>query len=88
METSEIALMGAPQQPPSTDYWDALIDEHAAGAFLNLTPRTLQKWRQSGDGPRYIQISARCLRYRRADLKAWAEARMRKSTSDTGAAAA
>ncbi len=66
------------------DYWYALIGEKAAAAFLGLKDRTLQKFRQVGGGPRYIRLSSRCLRYRRVDLREWAEARVRTSTSDLG----
>ena len=66
------------------DYWHALIDENAAADFLGLTNRTLQAYRHRGGGPQYIRLSSRCLRYRRIDLRAWAEARMRTSTSDPG----
>ena len=66
------------------DYWHALVDEKEAGRFLGLTDRTLQSYRQRGGGPKYISISSRCLRYRRIDLKAWADARIRTSTSDSG----
>ena len=69
------------------DYWQALIDEKEAGRFLGLTDRTMQAYRQRGGGPRYIALSSRCLRYRRFDLRAWAEGRMRSSTSDAGAEA-
>ena len=58
------------------DYWHALIDEKAAGAFLKLTARSMQAMRQRGDGPRYVVISSRCLRYRRIGLRAWADARV------------
>ncbi len=76
---------GSPRGPPdASDYWQALIGEKIAAAFLGLTDRTLQAYRQRGGGPRYVYISSRCLRYRRADLRAWAEARMRTSTSDPG----
>ncbi len=81
---------GAVDYPPSRDlsvqpdYWDGLIDEQAAATFLDLTARTLQGWRYKGGGPRYIRVSARCIRYRRADLREWAEARLRTSTSDQG----
>ena len=70
--------------PDSPDYWNALIDEKAAAAFLGLTDRTMQALRQRGGGPKYISISSRCLRYRRVDLRKWAEARVRTSTSDQG----
>ncbi len=74
--------------PDGPDYWNALVNEKVAAAFLGLTVRTVQSLRQRGDGPRFIRISSRCIRYRRIDLRAWIDARMRKSTSDTGQAAA
>ena len=78
-------LDGAPRGPPeASDYWQALIGERAAAAFLGLTNRTLQAYRHRGGGCRYIRISSRCLRYRRIDLRSWAEARVRTSTSDPG----
>ena len=82
---------GAPGQnvgDGAENYWHALIDEKAAADFLGLTNRTLQALRQRGGGPQYIFLSARCLRYRRIDLRKWAEARMRTSTSDPGKEAA
>ncbi len=70
--------------PGDPNFWEALINEKEAGDFLGLSDRAMQKMRQTGGGPRYIHISSRCLRYRRIDLKAWAESRMRSSTSDPG----
>ena len=74
--------------PDATDYWQGLIDEKAAAAFLGLTDRTVQAMRQRGGGPRFIRLSARCIRYRRVDLRGWADALLRSSTSDPGEAAA
>ena len=76
---------GPPNDP---NFWEALINEKEAGAFLGLSDRAMQKMRQTGGGPRYVHISSRCLRYRRIDLKAWAESRIRTSTSDPGQAVA
>ncbi len=80
---------GVPAPPPKEpispeEFWNSLINEKAAANYLDLTDRTMQALRQRGGGPRYIVISSRCLRYRRIDLKAWADARMRSSTSDPG----
>ena len=69
------------------DYWFSLIDEKTAAAFLDLTDRTMQAMRQRGGGPRFVRISARCVKYRRIDLKSYVEARLRSSTSDCGEAA-
>ena len=80
-------LDGLARGPPDDgDFWYALVDEKVAAKFLGVTDRTVQKWRQTGGGPRYIVLSSRCLRYRRIDLCKWAEARLRKSTSDPGKA--
>ncbi len=77
-----------PKEPISPeDFWNSLINEKAAANYLDLTDRSMQAFRQRGGGPRYIMISSRCIRYRRVDLKTWADARMRSSTSDSGEAA-
>ena len=80
-----IGIDGSPRGPSdASDYWQALIDEKEAGRFLGLTDRTMQAYRQKGGGCKFIRLSSRCLRYRRIDLKAWADARIRTSTSDPG----
>ena len=73
--------------PDGPDYWNALVNEKVAAAFLGLTVRAVQGMRQRGDGPQFIRISSRCVRYTRTLLKAHADARVRSSTSDQGEAA-
>ena len=75
-----------PQDTPG--YWHELIPEGEAADFLGLTGRFLQARRQQGGGPRYVAVSSRCIRYRRHDLKFWADERVKTSTSDPGRAAA
>ncbi len=78
-----------PKEPISPEeFWNSLINEKVAADYLDLTDRTMQALRQQGGGPRYIVISARCIRYRRIDLKAWADSLMCSSTSDSGDRAA
>ena len=60
---------------------DALYREREAAEFLDFTPRALQLWRRTGDGPRFVRVSSRAIRYRRRDLVAWAEARLAESTA-------
>jgi predicted DNA-binding transcriptional regulator AlpA len=52
-----------------------IVSEKEAGRFIGLVGHTLRKWRQLRIGPPYIKISARCVRYRRADLLRWLESR-------------
>ena len=84
-------LLGSPTQPSNIGepaFWYELIDEKAAAEFLDLTPRTMQAMRQRGGGPPFVRISARCIKYRRINLKSYADARLRSSTSDPGEEAA
>jgi hypothetical protein len=55
----------------------------AAALFLDLSARTLEKYRVLGGGPEYRKFGRR-VRYAIADLERWAEARRRVSTSDPG----
>jgi len=52
-----------------------------AAAFLNLSPRTLEKMRVIGGGPRFRKFGRRVV-YAVADLEQWANARSCDSTSD------
>lgn len=59
-----------------------LLTESEAAATIGLTPRFLQNRRHRGDGPPYVQISSRCIRYEPEALRAWAATHRRGSTSD------
>ena len=87
-EVSAATQEAVPPSDPGHDYWNALVDEKVAASFLDMTPRSMQAMRQRGDGPQFIRISSRCIRYTRALLKSYADARMRSSTSDPGQAVA
>lgn len=54
-----------------------------AAAFLGLSPRTLDRYRVTGQGPVFHKFGTR-VRYARADLETWAAARRMTSTSDDG----
>ncbi|WP_417487728.1 helix-turn-helix transcriptional regulator [Maricaulis sp.] len=72
------------QLPISGTDPNALLDESVAAGFLSISPRTLRNWRTRGNGPKFVKISARCIRYRMRDLLAWSDKRTRRSTSDLG----
>ena len=60
-----------------------LLDTDEAAAYLHLSPRTLERYRVTGEGPRFLKLGRRVL-YRRGDLDTWIESRVRRSTSDPG----
>jgi predicted DNA-binding transcriptional regulator AlpA len=53
-----------------------------AAQYLALAESTLAKMRLRGDGPRFVKAGPRAVTYRKVDLDAWLEARVRRSTSD------
>lgn len=52
-----------------------------AAAYLRLSPRTLEKQRVIGGGPRFRKFGRRVM-YAVTDLDAWADARSFEATSD------
>ena len=65
------------QRKPSVVF----LDNKQAADFLKLSPRTLEKHRVVGGGPRFRKFGRRVV-YAVADLEAWANERICKNTSD------
>ena len=55
-----------------TDPFDgALLTSRQAAEYLGLTKRFLERRRLVRQGPPFVRISKRCVRYRRSDLDEW-----------------
>jgi hypothetical protein len=80
MERDDMVPTPTQSEPARPDRY--LTNEEAA-AFLRLSPRTLEKQRVLGGGPRFRKFGRRVL-YAMADLEAWADARAFEMTSDPG----
>ena len=61
------------------------MDTQQAALYLDLSAKTLSRYRVSGDGPVFHQFGTR-IKYRREDLDDWAAKRRRASTADDGSA--
>jgi predicted DNA-binding transcriptional regulator AlpA len=59
----------------------------AASRYVALSESTLTKMRLTGDGPPFVKVGPRAVAYRRADLDAWLESRLHRSTSNRPVAA-
>ena len=55
---------------------DALLTQQQLADELQVSVRTLERWRQEGTGPTFIQVG-RSPRYRRSDVDAWLEQQRR-----------
>lgn len=58
-----------------------IFNTAGAARYCNLGKSTLERFRITGEGPRYCKLGG-AVRYRRAELDAWLESRLTRSTSE------
>lgn len=81
MNTARLRIT-AQHQPTSR-----LNTEREEAARLNMSHRTLQTWRVTGDGPPFIKLGSN-VRYDPAAVDDWLASRTRRHTADPGPAVA
>jgi hypothetical protein len=59
---------------------ETLLYPKEAAKFLRVDENTLAKWRQKGNGPAYVKISSRAIRYELSELERFKEELKRRST--------
>jgi excisionase family DNA binding protein len=52
---------------------DKILTTKQAAEYLQVSERTLQRWRDEGRGPKYQEPEPRVIRYVESQLKAWVE---------------
>jgi predicted DNA-binding transcriptional regulator AlpA len=60
-----------------------LADRLTGPSGTGPSPRTLERWRTTGAGPRFIKLGHR-VAYRQSDVERWLDERTRTHTHDTG----
>jgi predicted DNA-binding transcriptional regulator AlpA len=58
-----------------------LMSTVQAAAYTGMSKRFFELKRLTGDGPPFIRLSAKAVRYRKTDLDAWLEERLQQNTS-------
>ncbi len=58
-----------------------LTEEEFAGRY-HLGRRTVQRWRQTGQGPPWVRLGARRVLYRLSDCEGWAAERTYRHRAD------
>ncbi len=70
-----------PAQSAQSAHLARYLTNDEAAAFLRLSPRTLEKQRVIGGGPRFRKFGRRVM-YAVVDLETWADSRSFEMTSD------
>ena len=80
---ADLSLSSGPQGERSMNNKPEYLSTSEAAAVLGMSARTLDRYRVTGEGPPFHKLCG-CVRYVRADLDDWVQARRRLSTSDDG----
>ena len=57
-----------------------ILSEREVSRWLGISEPTLFRHRRDGTGPKFIQLSARRIAYRRADIESWLKSCERQSS--------
>lgn len=71
--TTDLRVVPAAPPNPPVDIHGELVDEVALSQRLGVSRSTLQSWRYTGRGPRYLKIG-RLIRYRNVDVETFLRA--------------
>jgi predicted DNA-binding transcriptional regulator AlpA len=81
--TIDVRATPATQASPANQGSGSLLTPASAGTLLGVNSKCLERWRHTGAGPSFVKLSGKCVRYRKADLDAFVDARIRSSTAET-----
>ena len=57
------------------------LNSEQAAEYLGISAATLKNWRKRGDGPPFIKVNARVIRYLRCDLDVWMDTKPKQTIS-------
>ena len=57
------------------------LNQIELAARLNISPRTLERWRWTGEGPRFMKVGGRVV-YRLEDVEGYEGSQLRNSTAE------
>jgi predicted site-specific integrase-resolvase len=60
------------------------LNQHQLARRWCMSPRTLERWRWTGEGPRYLKLGGRIV-YREDDIEAYEAVRLQARTTEPAA---
>jgi predicted DNA-binding transcriptional regulator AlpA len=61
---------------------DVYLTQEEVKDQYKISIPSLERWRQTGDGPAWVRFGPRRVLYRRADIEQWAEQRTYRHRAD------
>ncbi|HEY0200830.1 MAG TPA: DNA-binding protein [Burkholderiaceae bacterium] len=77
-----MAIPGTLAQQAQTTLSETYLTERQFSDRYHVAPRTLQRWRVTGEGPRFVRLGVRRIAYRLSDAEAWAGQHVYVSRAD------
>ncbi len=72
-------------KPAPSAQSDLLVDSLDLSKQLkNVSPRSIERWRTTGEGPAFVKVGRRVL-YRQSAVERWLDQKTRLHTNDTSA---
>ena len=69
------------QKHPTLEDPDSLITEKGVAKHVNASVSLVRKMRHNGEGPPFIRLGGKLVRYLRADVEVWLAAQRRQPTA-------
>jgi hypothetical protein len=66
------------------DSASTLLSPDEVATKLGVSPKLLERWRSTGEGPAFARLSRKTIRYRGPDVADFVAGRMRTNTADQG----
>jgi hypothetical protein len=82
-ESVQTAAENAPPATPKTTTAGdgTLLTPAEAASLLSVTEKVLERWRSTGDGPTYVRLTRKTIRYRTSDINAFISGNVRANTA-------
>ena len=66
-------------RPANSNAPDEYVDDKALAKMIGMSLETVQQWRTRGEGPPFVKVGPRCVRYRTGDVRDWMSANTRSA---------
>lgn len=76
------AALPGPAAPETRRPPGELITPAQAADQLHVQAKVLERWRGTGDGPAFVRLTSKTIRYRPEDIDAFVAGRVRASTAE------